>query len=259
MGLERDYLVQNYARYPLALHRGKGCYVYDLDGNRYLDLISGIGVNSLGLRAPAHHQGDSAAGWPDPAYLKPLLSRISGPSGRAPGQDERAAAHLFLQFGHGGDGRRAQDDPRAWQRAIQPASTRSISLENSFHGRTFGALSITGSRNTARTSNRYCPAHGLWSGTTSPRWKRRSTKIRPALSWRSSRAKAGFYPVSEAFARRARELADKFNALLVLRRDPMRRRAARHSLCVSVAGPGADAGYCARGQADGLRHSAWAL
>ena len=50
--LERDYLVQNYGRYPLALQRGKGCYVYDVDGNRYLDLISGIGVNSLGHAHP---------------------------------------------------------------------------------------------------------------------------------------------------------------------------------------------------------------
>ena len=41
--LERTYLLQNYARYLLALHRGKGCYVYDLEGNRYLDLISGMG------------------------------------------------------------------------------------------------------------------------------------------------------------------------------------------------------------------------
>ncbi len=50
--LERAYLLQNYARYPLALHRGKGCYVYDLEGKRYLDLISGIGVNSLGYSHP---------------------------------------------------------------------------------------------------------------------------------------------------------------------------------------------------------------
>src|SRR5438270_13889821 len=50
--LEEQYLLQNYARYPLALHRGKGCYVYDVDGNRYLDLISGIGVNSLGHAHP---------------------------------------------------------------------------------------------------------------------------------------------------------------------------------------------------------------
>jgi acetylornithine/N-succinyldiaminopimelate aminotransferase len=52
INLEQTYLLQNYARYPLALHRGKGCYVYDLDGKRYLDLISGIGVNSLGHAHP---------------------------------------------------------------------------------------------------------------------------------------------------------------------------------------------------------------
>lgn len=52
MSLESQYLLQNYARYPLVLARGKGCYVYDLKGNRYLDLISGIGVNSLGYAHP---------------------------------------------------------------------------------------------------------------------------------------------------------------------------------------------------------------
>src|SRR5450631_1640013 len=50
--LERDYLLQNYARYPLTLHRGKGCYVSDLAGKRYLDMIAGIGVNALGYAHP---------------------------------------------------------------------------------------------------------------------------------------------------------------------------------------------------------------
>ncbi|MGH9625624.1 MAG: aminotransferase class III-fold pyridoxal phosphate-dependent enzyme, partial [Bryobacteraceae bacterium] len=50
--LEREYLVQNYARYPVALHRGKGCYVYDVAGKRYLDFITGIGVNALGYAHP---------------------------------------------------------------------------------------------------------------------------------------------------------------------------------------------------------------
>ncbi len=52
MDLERDYLLQNYARYPLVLARGKGCYVYDTEGRRYLDFISGIGVNALGHAHP---------------------------------------------------------------------------------------------------------------------------------------------------------------------------------------------------------------
>ncbi|MBV8867420.1 MAG: aminotransferase class III-fold pyridoxal phosphate-dependent enzyme, partial [Acidobacteriaceae bacterium] len=52
MDLEQEYLLQNYSRYPLLLHRGRGVYVYDLEGKRYLDLISGIGVNSLGHSHP---------------------------------------------------------------------------------------------------------------------------------------------------------------------------------------------------------------
>ena len=50
--LERQYLLQNYARYPLMLARGKGCYVYDPAGKRYLDFITGIGVNALGHAHP---------------------------------------------------------------------------------------------------------------------------------------------------------------------------------------------------------------
>jgi acetylornithine/succinyldiaminopimelate/putrescine aminotransferase len=52
MDLEREYLLQNYARYPLVLARGKGCYVYDPEGRRYLDFITGIGVNALGHAHP---------------------------------------------------------------------------------------------------------------------------------------------------------------------------------------------------------------
>src|SRR5579862_6452056 len=50
--LESEYLLQTYARYPLMLDRGKGCYVFDPAGKRYLDFITGIGVNALGHAHP---------------------------------------------------------------------------------------------------------------------------------------------------------------------------------------------------------------
>src|SRR5260370_35814721 len=50
--LEKQYLLQNYTRYPMVLQRGKGCYAYDTAGKRYLDLIAGIGVNALGHAHP---------------------------------------------------------------------------------------------------------------------------------------------------------------------------------------------------------------
>ncbi|MCL4851987.1 MAG: aminotransferase class III-fold pyridoxal phosphate-dependent enzyme, partial [Bryobacteraceae bacterium] len=50
--LEARYLLQNYKRAPIVIHKGKGCYVYDTAGTRYLDLVSGIGVMALGHAHP---------------------------------------------------------------------------------------------------------------------------------------------------------------------------------------------------------------
>ena len=50
--LEKLYLLQNYARHPIVLHRGDGPYMWDVDGKRYLDFIAGIGVNALGQNHP---------------------------------------------------------------------------------------------------------------------------------------------------------------------------------------------------------------
>src|ERR1700685_1617550 len=52
MDLERGFLLQKYARAPLVVPRGKGCTHADLEGRRYLDLLSGIGVNALGHAHP---------------------------------------------------------------------------------------------------------------------------------------------------------------------------------------------------------------
>ena len=47
------YLYANHARMPIVMDRGEGCYVYDLDGNKYLDFVGGIAVNGLGHCHPA--------------------------------------------------------------------------------------------------------------------------------------------------------------------------------------------------------------
>src|ERR1700750_704383 len=52
MDLEKEYLLQNYARYPLVLARGKGSYAYALSGKLYLDFITRIGVTALGHARP---------------------------------------------------------------------------------------------------------------------------------------------------------------------------------------------------------------
>ncbi|MCZ6753279.1 MAG: aminotransferase class III-fold pyridoxal phosphate-dependent enzyme, partial [Acidobacteria bacterium] len=50
--IEKKFLMQTYARFPLILERGKGCWVWDTKGKKYLDFVSGLGVNALGHSHP---------------------------------------------------------------------------------------------------------------------------------------------------------------------------------------------------------------
>src|ERR1039457_4983472 len=50
--LEKQYLLGTYNRYPIALTRGKGVFLYDIDDRRYLDFASGLGVDALGDAPP---------------------------------------------------------------------------------------------------------------------------------------------------------------------------------------------------------------
>src|SRR5690348_8310065 len=52
MEIERQYLLQTYARFPIVLEKGKGVFVQDVNGKKYLDMIAGIGVNALGYAHP---------------------------------------------------------------------------------------------------------------------------------------------------------------------------------------------------------------
>src|SRR5689334_15419736 len=49
---ERRFLLPTYNRYPVAFTRGKGVFLFDLQGRRYLDFVAGLGVNALGHSHP---------------------------------------------------------------------------------------------------------------------------------------------------------------------------------------------------------------
>ena len=52
ISLEQNFLLGTYARAPFVLDHGQGCWVYDTDGNAYLDCVAGIAVNALGHADP---------------------------------------------------------------------------------------------------------------------------------------------------------------------------------------------------------------
>lgn len=212
--LEREYLLQNYARYPLVLHRGKGCYVYDASGKRYLDLIAGIGVNALGYAHPRltkvireqaalllhtsnlyHHE-----------YQGPLAARVA----RASGLDRVFFSNSGAESMEG-----ALKMARAYGRKVGPEKYRIVSLEDSFHGRTLGALSITGQEKYRRdfepllSGVRFVPRNDVTA------LEQVVGDDTAAIVFELVQGEGGIHPLTAAYVRKARELADRFNALLI--------------------------------------------
>src|SRR6202140_1413819 len=143
MDLEREYLLQNYARYPLVLGRGKGPYVYDLDGKRYLDFIAGIGVNALGHAHPRIVKviREQSARLIHSSNL--YYHEYQGPLAKKLAQVSGLQRSFFCNSGtEAMEG--ALKMMRAHGNKINSEKIEILSMENSFHGRTLGALSVTG-------------------------------------------------------------------------------------------------------------------
>jgi acetylornithine aminotransferase len=133
-------MMRNYGLPPVALDHGLGAVVWDVDGREYLDLVAGIAVNSLGHAHPAiisavTEQVGKLAHTSNLAMHEPGLKLASRLASMVPGP-----ARVFL----------CQDGATANEAALKLARkfrqrTEFVSTHGGFHGRTFGALSVTGS------------------------------------------------------------------------------------------------------------------
>jgi predicted acetylornithine/succinylornithine family transaminase len=135
-------LVNNYGCMPLAFVRGHGAYLYDAEGNRYLDFFCGLAVTSLGHSHPRvvraiKDQAEKLTHASNVFHTEPmarLAARIAGAFGdgrlffgNSGAEANEAALKLARRWGHANGGR-----------------FEVISTLGSFHGRTIGTLSATG-------------------------------------------------------------------------------------------------------------------
>jgi len=214
MELERNYLLQNYSRYPIVLRQGKGVWLTDVNGKRYLDLISGIGVNALGHAHPRitrvireqagrlihgsnlyYHQ-----------YQGPLAKRLTEISGLeraffSNSGTEAMEGALKMVRSHGGK--------------ISPEKFEIVALDNSFHGRTLGALSITGQPKYRTDFEPLLPGVKFVAANNVAALEEAVNERTAGIVLEYIQGEGGIYPLSVDYARKARELATKVNALLV--------------------------------------------
>src|SRR5271154_1825840 len=147
--LEKRYLLGTYNRYPIVLTRGKGVFLYGLDDKRYLDFVSGLGVNALGHAHPRIVKTirEQAAKLIHVSnlyyheYQGALAEKLCTLAGGASGEKFRA---FFSNSGTEAIEGSIKLARLAGHRAGGEAKSKLVALEGAYHGRTFGALSLTG-------------------------------------------------------------------------------------------------------------------
>ncbi len=210
-----DAFMRSLTTPKVMLERGEGCAVWDVDGKRYLDFLAGIAVNALGHAHPVLvdaiarqagaliHVSNYFATEPQLALAERLL-RLSGAGeqGRVyfanSGAEANEAAFKLARLNHGG-GRR----------------TRILALQNSFHGRTMGALALTG-KPALRGPFEPMVAGVEHIDTTLEALEAAMGDDVAALFVEPIKGEAGVLDLPVGFLERARELTREHGALLVL-------------------------------------------
>jgi acetylornithine/N-succinyldiaminopimelate aminotransferase len=216
---EARYLMNTYRRPPLVFTHGRGCRLYDSHGREYLDFLGGIAVNALGhahprlvrvIRREAGRAIHLSNLFQNP-FQAPLARKLVEWSGL-----DRV---FFTNSGSEAiDG--ALKLARAYAHAKSQATsatpkTRILALENSFHGRTFGALAIT---HPAKYREPFAP---LVPGVEFVRFndvadlQAKFDNTVCALVLETIQGEGGIFPVSEAFWQSARSLATQHDAALI--------------------------------------------
>jgi acetylornithine/N-succinyldiaminopimelate aminotransferase len=141
----RKLLINNYGRAPIVMSRGEGCALWDSDGNRYLDMTAGIAVCILGhghqgLAQAIAEQAGRLHHTSNLYYIEAQIQLAEALSRRAfPGK------YFFCNSGTEAN-EAALKLARRYQAVVRgkPNRVELIAFESSFHGRTMGALSVTG-------------------------------------------------------------------------------------------------------------------
>jgi acetylornithine/N-succinyldiaminopimelate aminotransferase len=199
-------LLPAYARFPVTFVDGDGTWLIADDGRRYLDLVAGIAVVSLGHCHPAPLEA-----------AKEQLERLWHVSNLySTGPMERLAEKLSDRYGgaqafYCNSGTEAVEAAIKWARKAT-GRTELVALDGSFHGRTMGALSITGQ------PAKRAPFEPLVAGVrfaTPDTLAEAVGADTAAIFLEPVQGEGGVRPLSQATLERARALADEFEAMLV--------------------------------------------
>jgi acetylornithine/N-succinyldiaminopimelate aminotransferase len=215
---EAHHLMNTYKRPPVVFTHGKGCYLYDHRGRAYLDFLGGIAVNALGHAHPrvvrVIRREAARAIHISNLYHNPFQGPLAAKLAKWSGLDRVFFTNSGSEAVEGALKLARLHARKAAGAAAHPPY-KFLALENSFHGRTFGAVSITA---TAKYREPFAP---LVPGAEFVRFNDLDDLAAKfdssvcAIIFETIQGEGGIHPVSEEFYRLARQLATRHGAALI--------------------------------------------
>jgi acetylornithine/N-succinyldiaminopimelate aminotransferase len=216
---EQKLLLPTYDRHKILVDRGRGVYLWDADGRRYLDFLSGIGVNALGYGHPRIQ-----------AVIKRQASRLIHVSNLFFHEYQSELAKRLTKYSGLDRAFFCNSGTEAWEGALKLARAyarvnnsnghkpkwRILALDNSFHGRTFGSLATTGQAKYRVPFAPLLPGVGFVTFNDVEDLKRKFDSSVCAICLETIQGEGGIRPIAPEFLQLARKLAESTGALLIL-------------------------------------------
>lgn len=212
--LEERRLVPTYKRLPFMAVGGEGCYLVDDQGKRYLDFLGGLGVNALG-----HAHPEMMAVLRDSSESLLHISNLIYHSFQAPLADQLAKLSGLDRAFFANTGSEAVEGAlklaRAFGRQHSGERTGILAMENSFHGRTMGALAATWPEKYRKPFEPLPAGFRFIRQNDSSHLKRNFSPDTAALLVEVIQGEGGVVELDEEFLKTGQELCREHGALFI--------------------------------------------
>ena len=211
-----DYILKTYNRYPVVFEKGDGVSLHDMDGKRYLDFAAGIAVFALGYNNKEYNDA-----------LKNQIDKILHTSNLYYNQPAIDAAEKIVKTSGMSKVFFTNSGTEAIEGALKVARKYAylkdsskdyefIAMNHSFHGRSLGALSVTGNAHYRTPFNPLIPGVRFADFNDLESIKAQITDKTCAIIMETIQGEGGIYPATEEFLKGVRALCDEHDLLLIL-------------------------------------------
>ncbi len=211
-----EAVLHTYNRYPVVLDRGEGVYLYDTEGKKYLDFAAGIAVQALGYHYPGYDEA-----------LKAQIDKLMHTSNLYYNEPAAEAAGKLVRLSGMSKAFFTNSGTEAIEGALKAARKYAyakgkkdkyeiIAMNHSFHGRSMGALSVTGNEHYQEPFRPLVGGIRFADFNDLDSVKAQFNEHTCAVILETVQGEGGIYPATEEFLKGVKSLCEEYDALLIL-------------------------------------------